>query len=82
MDPQALRAVQMEMTKRLHLARETQEIQTLLSVLAYRLQACKDQLVECPLDRVQEYRGEAKAYNRLLKDIILGQVDLPKKVKE
>ena len=83
-DPQALKAHQLEMTKRLHLMRETQEIQTLMSVVAYRLQVCKDQLVECPLDRVSEIRGEAKAYNRLLRDIVLWQMEIPKKspVKE
>lgn len=66
----------------LHKMRAQREILTMLAVLDYKLQEIKEKLVECPPSEVERLQGEARAYSKLMKIIMLGQADIqPKKEK-
>lgn len=65
----------------LHQMRTQREILTMLAVLDYLQRGIKDKLAECPVSEVPALQGEAKAYNRLIKIIMLGQADIQPKEK-
>lgn len=72
---------QQERLVALHKMRTQREILIMLAVLDYKLQETKDRLVECQPSEMAAYQGEARAYNRLMKIIMLGQADIQPKEK-